>query len=411
MLPADFAQVRRRAVFDCCKWDPQVEDTASLAALPLVLRQEAWAELVLLAEKLARETLAAEEELLGRLDLHGRLGLPRQAARALASANRGRRSPGVARLIRFDFHHTSEGWRISEANTDVPGGLNEASGFTQLVAQHYPETCTVGDPAGTYAQSLRDALGAGARVALVHATAYSDDHQMMAYLARRLDVAGIHAHLVSPAHVRWRSGHAYLATDWSREPMAGLVRFFPAEWLPNLPAACGWTGFFHGSQTPISNPATAVLTQSKRFPLVWDMLGTSLPMWQALLPETCDPRHCAWRSEEWLVKPALGRVGDGVGFRDTMTVREWERIARDVERHPRCWVAQRRFEATPFTTPCGPCYPCIGVYTVDTRVVGAYGRMARRPLVDWRAQDIAVLVAGENHDLDAVGRQVGRQER
>lgn len=26
------------------------------------------------------------------------------------------------RFLRFDFHPTEEGWRLSEANTDVPGG-------------------------------------------------------------------------------------------------------------------------------------------------------------------------------------------------------------------------------------------------------------------------------------------------
>jgi hypothetical protein len=33
------------------------------------------------------------------------------------------------------------------------------------------------------------------------------------------------------------------------------------------------------------------------------------------------------------------------------------------------------------------------VYTVGTVVAGAYGRGARRPLVDAAAQDLAVLVA------------------
>ena len=31
-------------------------------------------------------------------------------------------TPAMARVVRFDFHPTSEGWKISEANADVPGG-------------------------------------------------------------------------------------------------------------------------------------------------------------------------------------------------------------------------------------------------------------------------------------------------
>jgi len=36
---------------------------------------------------------------------------------------------------------------------------------------------------------------------------------------------------------------------------------------------------------------------------------------------------------------------------------------------------------------------CLGVYTIDARVAGAYGRIAERPLVDARAKDAAVLAA------------------
>ena len=39
-------------------------------------------------------------------------------------------------------------------------------------------------------------------------------------------------------------------------------------------------------------------------------------------------------------------------------------------------------------------HPCIGVYTVDDRVAGAYGRLSARALTDWRSRDAAVLVAG-----------------
>jgi hypothetical protein len=70
-------------------------------------------------------------------------------------------------------------------------------------------------------------------------------------------------------------------------------------------------------------------------------------------------------------------------------------IRRAARRHPRHWVAQQRFEAVPLEGPGGPVYPCIGIYTLNARVIGAYGRVAVRPLIDHRAQDMAVLVAEE----------------
>src|SRR5262245_39618854 len=153
LTDAEFARVRRRAIFDCHKWDPQVGDCCSIARYPLVIEQAAWREVSRLAERLAVETLAAEEEIVERLDLHARLGLPWAIRRVLSSTHKGS-SSGVARLMRFDFHHTPEGWRVSEVNSDVPGGLNEASGFSDLMVDYFPWARPVGDPVTSYVEAL-----------------------------------------------------------------------------------------------------------------------------------------------------------------------------------------------------------------------------------------------------------------
>lgn len=388
-----YRRIRRRAIFDCFKWDPQVEDIATLAPFPLVLHAAAWRELATLAEALARETIAAEAELLERPELHCTLALPRRVRSVLREGA----SPtvGVARLIRFDFHYTREGWRISEANTDVPGGLNEASGIAALVAEAYSSVESVGDVALEYSRALLQAASGGC-VALVHATAYTDDHQVMAYVARRLEALGGRAALVSPAQLRWERGCASVLGARSRQPVGVIGRFFPAEWLEDLPRACTWERWFRDGVTPTSNPATALLTQTKRLPLVWDRLRTPMATWRAMLPETHDPREVPWRkSDEWVLKPALGRVGDGIGIRGVTPAKEWRLLARAARWRPWWWIAQRRFEAVAFDSEGEPTYPCIGVYTIDGRAVGAYGRIASRRLVDWRARDIAVLVERE----------------
>jgi glutathionylspermidine synthase len=180
------------------------------------------------------------------------------------------------------------------------------------------------------------------------------------------------------------------------------VRFFPAEWLPNLPSACGWPHFFHGGSTPVSNPASAILTQSKRFPLTWDALRTPMPTWRALLPETRDPREVRWRDgDEWVLKPALGRVGEDIGLRGVIEAKQWRRLARDVRWFPAGWAAQRRFITTPFRARGVDLYPSVGIYTIDGRAAGAYGRIADRPLIDGRARDAAVLVATDHEQTDA----------
>src|SRR5262249_17224449 len=291
-----FADLRRRAMFDHCKWDPQIGDACVIARAPLVIARAAWREVAGIAEALARETLAAEQELAVRPTLHRALGLPRAVRRALKRVADAGPPAEAARLIRFDFHFTTDGWRISEGNTDVPGGLNEASGLAIAIAPHYSWAAPVGDPTDAYAHALGLRAGAGAVVALIHATAYSEDQQMMRYLAGRLEAAGLQTHLASPAHLRWPDQRARLDADWWSGPLDLVIRFFPGDWLGALPGATGWPALFAGARTPLSNPATAVLTQTKRFPLVWDELRTPLPTWRAHLPETRDPRDAPWGS-------------------------------------------------------------------------------------------------------------------
>jgi glutathionylspermidine synthase len=395
MSAATVARIRRRLMFEFCKWDVQCEDSDAVADRPIVLRASAWAELARLAETLAAETMAAEAELLGRPALWKQLGIPRGVRRALKRAGRLAPAAGIARLIRFDFHFTTDGWRISEANTDVPGGFNEASGLSALVAPHYPGAAPLGDPTAALLDAVLAGCVNGGAVALVHATAYSDDRQVMIYLARQLASRGRRGALVAPDQLAWRDGQARIAVRDAREEAAVLMRFFPAEWLPNLPRRSGWQYFFAGSRTPASNPAAALLTQTKRFPLVWDALSCRLDAWRALLPETRDPRAADWMGNgDWVLKPACGRVGEGIGMPGVTDLKEWREIIHSVRRWPGEWVAQRRFEPVAIGTGDAALYPCVGVYTVDGRVAGAYGRLGRQPLIGWQAQDAAVLVAG-----------------
>ena len=52
----------------------------------------------------------------------------------------------------------------------------------------------------------------------------------------------------------------------------------------------------------------------------------------------------------------------------------------------------------PLETPRGPRYVCLGVYSVDGRAAGIYGRMSTTPVIDHQAQDVAVLVKRRWHE-------------
>jgi len=400
LSPSCRRELRRRAIFQCCKWDPQVEDVDTLAPIAIVLKQSAWRELAVLAEALAAETVPLEEALVQRPDLHRQLALPRPIRKALAGLAKRQAAEASPehgsshlRVMRFDFHPTQEGWRVSEVNSDVPGGYNEASGWSALVAEHVPEGRLPGDPARLLVQAIQDRIRPGGTVALVHATAYTDDRQVMTYLARRLQQAGYCPVLVGPDHLQWREGRAFIVTNWFAGPADFVFRFFPAEWLPNLGHRVDWQWFFGTSRTPLCNPATALLTQSKRWPLVLAELEINAPTWQRLLPETRDPRDIRWRGDtDWVLKPALGRVGELVGLAGVTSARDWKLIRRNVRWGARHWVAQRRFVPTPLFADGIPWHVCFGVYVIDGRAAGIYGRVAAQPLINHTAADAAVLI-------------------
>src|SRR5688572_4364292 len=133
--PREFEIIRRTAILRHCKWDPQVGDQATLAPFPLVLTRAAAARLARWAERLTAEALAAEQELLQEPRLHARLAVPRSIRSQLRRGLELGWTPGAGRVMRFDFHPTTSGWRLSEVNADVPGGFSEAGEFTRLMAE------------------------------------------------------------------------------------------------------------------------------------------------------------------------------------------------------------------------------------------------------------------------------------
>ena len=406
LRPDDWESVRMRLMFDCCKWDIQSEDHSVVADFPLILDQEEWNSLAGYAEKLTREVLAAEGELLCRPDLHKILGLPESICRVLRKCAPEKIATGAARVMRFDFHFTPEGWRISEVNADVPGGFIEASGFVELMAEYYSDHSIPPNPAEAYEDAIAVAAGEGGAIGLVHATAHCDDRQVMQYLAKGLQRRGMQPIVLSPKHLKWDSGFARIASAFAAVKPTLLVRFFPAEWLPNLRPASSWEPWFCGGKTLMSNPGRALLIQSKRFPLVWNKLKTPLPTWQSLLPETKSPSDISSGSEHWVFKPVLGRVGEDVAIAGITEQRAYKEIVKDVKRHPNDWIAQRRFNTLPLETHSGVRYPCLGIFTLDGHAVGVYGRIAAKPLIDHDAQDIAVLIRRKEHGANDRTRTV-----
>jgi glutathionylspermidine synthase len=391
-LETDYSVYRRRVIFDCYKWDPQVDDANTIADHACVLSAATAAFLSRSAEALSAETLALETALAQRPDLFADLGLSRQLGK-LCAEPLARQHP---RVMRFDFHPTTDGWAISEVNCDVPGGFAEAGALPALASALVPGTEPGPDPGLAIVDTLRTHIEPGTRIAFVHATAFSDDRQVMQFLAARAELAGFACVLVAPDHLRWSDGHVRSIAERQSGPVDAIVRFFPAEWLPALPRRAQWQNYFRSRFLSL-NPPQALLTQSKRLPLVWDELGVPAPTWRALLPETRSPRRAPWRTDDsWLIKPAFGRVGEGVVSCSNRTAKEWRQAARGAFLFPRSWIAQRRFESRQLASAHGPRHLCVGVFTVGGKAAGFYGRLSARTTIERHAQDVPVLVLKES---------------
>ena len=392
LSPTLYAGVRQRAIFECFKWHTQSDGRPALCSFPLVLKASTWKQLTRFAGMLAQETLAAEQELRRRVELHSHLGLPAAVQNNLRDNQTKPTSSAANRVMRFDFHWTSNGWRISEANTDVAGGFIEASGITQLFAEQYPEFEMAGDPTLTLVEAARRLIRGTGVVGLMHMTVSSEDRQVMLFLERQLQEACLKTCLFGPAQLRWKDTRAMVDCAWYQGPIDFLIRFVPAQWLPSQLARSIHPNFFRDTETKQCNPGYGVLTQSKRFPLVWDRLLAPLLTWQALLPPTRAPQAAELNSEAWVLKPALGHEGHNIAIRGVNEQDDWTRICMRVASTPENWVQQQRFVVERLDTPEGAMFPCLGIYVIDGKVAGAYGRMAHRPLIDYRSRDVVVLV-------------------
>lgn len=393
----EFRQLYLEMIFEEHKLDPQIGDTQVLANFALTLEPAAWEYIRTQAEALAAEALAAEYEILQRPELHKELNIPspiRNCWRRPEQTHVG--TSADVRLIRFDFHFTLQGWRISEGNIDTPGGWIEASGFTARMSRRYPDLSPAGDPVQSLAQTISTRLAPGETVGLIHASSYVEDRAMMMALQRRLEEAGLKGCLIDPTQLKWQEGQARFDTNWDQSRAAYLVRFFPAEWLTNLPRSSRWQEYFQNCLVPATNPTSALLPQSKRFPLVWDRMKTPLSAWRRLMPETTDPRRVKnLQAEDWVLKPIFGRAGDGIAMRGVTPEKKWAETCREARRASNSWIAQRRFQTLPVRSGSQDWYPCIGVYTVGGRAAGIYGRISKTPLTDETAKEVAVLISNK----------------
>lgn len=388
-----YPMYRSDVIFNGYKWDPQVGDHNTVSDYVLVMDQKTADYLDEQAEKLSEETMNLEETVLTKPDLIKKLGLPRKIQKALLKIKNYSREDNI-RLMRFDFHPTTTGWMVSEVNSDVPGGYAEGSILPEIACKYLPNVQPHHNLGNELLKAFIQKVPENGHIGLVYATSYSDDRQVMQFFGDLLKKNNRFAHYLAPDHLTWTgSGVSSLLTPGIN--LAAILRFFPLEWLITLPHKAYWQNYFTSGVASCNHPIT-ITTQSKRLPLIWDKLNVPTDTWKKLLPKTVDPRMAKGIKGNWIYKPALGRVGEAISIKKAITEKEYKNILKAVKRNPKYWVAQEMFDSLPLPTQENTeMHLCVGVFTVNGKRAGFYGRICPYPRIDANAKDIPILILKE----------------
>lgn len=394
-IPEDkYYDYRLQAMFDCYKWDPQFCDNNTLSKYVLVLTKDENEELIELTKKLDKETRLAEEYLNKNIKISKKLALPKKNLEQIPNMQNYDRTQNI-RLMRYDFHPDINGnWVVTEVNSDVPGGFAESSLLPELARK----TINISELKYTsfgekMVEAINNKLNKIGTIMMVHCTCFSDDRQVMQYMGDRLEKEGYKIIYGAADHINFKEKQAYCILDNNQEKIDLIFRFTPLEWLIQMKPR-RWDGYFNCT-TISCNHSIAIYAQSKRFPFVWDDLekaGIQMKTWRNLLPETLEVKK-SWKKTGFIYKPVYGRVGERISIKEACKGDEYKKIIKDVKRHPKQYLAQKKFESLPLKGDDGKEYHvCLGSYTIEGEHAGYYARISEYPRIDSYAADIPVLI-------------------
>lgn len=437
--PLDLPELSERLRHEHLVWDAFVGGRRRVDLHPLVLSPTAHEDAI--------EAAIGAYSAVGLASRHA-LSLDEEAAkyrfspelRALARASH--LAGDVACLARVDLLLGADGrFRACEINADCPGGLNEAHGLPDLLK-------LAGYKGRIEPRSVVDALAArlvaasGGKgsplglIALVFATAYAEDLQICALVERAVVRAGGRALRAPPTALSIEDGRCAL----HGQPVSVLYRYYPSEHFAELPIAQELASVIESGRLMTLSSFASMFAQSKlAFARVHALVSTAtwppdlaravadrIPL---SVPPSEAPRLVEDR-EAWVLKRALGRVGDEVFVGELETPDDWAKLVDGVLRSsserpeseergpvreaehravPEPWIAQRFVRQSTVPTPWGPRYVTLGAYLLDGQFVGYFARLTSVSHTSHDALVVPVVVAesatsvGADARVDAAG--------
>jgi len=376
-----FPEYRQDIMFKAYKWDLQAGEESTIGDKTILLDRTEAQFLAETAIGLYQETVSLEQALKTRPDLGISIGISENMARALHTC--AYEPKNHIRIMRFDFHPTESGWALSEVNSDATAGYPEASLLPLLAEPFFDGYTRYGDFGAIFAERLKKQIPPGKTIAYVHDTRIVEDYQSLRFLGDRSKREGYPSIYLAPHNVKWKDNKALQADV--------MFRCFPVEYL-EYTKGVDWVRFLN-TDTPSCNHPIALLTQSKRLPLIWDQLDVDLPLWRKLLPKTVEPWQ-AGHAEGFILKPAFGRTGEGINIPGVVLAEENQAILSAAKENSDQWVAQKMFTSKPVQSM----HLCLGTFVIDGKFAGFYGRMSDRPKIDADAADVPVLVKNDEKE-------------
>jgi hypothetical protein len=418
-------------------WDAFFAGQRRVDVMPLVLSERLHRGAVAVAEGVAAAIDAAAQRAHEDPAEALRYGYHEDVTRLVrASWEAGDRSSWV----RVDLLLGDDGeWRACEINADCPGGHNEAFGLPRLArAAGFTggsnPTTMLEDLAAHLAGLSRSPEGHQGDVGMIFATAWSEDLQICALLKRTLAKMGVKATFAPPTAPRLVGG----ALTLGGEPVRALYRYFPTEYMEGQDNLDDLVSAVERGLVRTVPSFSQMYAQSKlSFARAWALReGLGEPHGEAItrgVPETVDladlpTEQLLAERERWVLKRALGRVGDQVfvgmltsqaywkGLIEELTALRVAHVTSPPTRPPKppgpagpaggsagsagalreAWIAQRLVRQRPIPTPLGDRFVTLGAYVLDGRFVGYFARITAVSHVSHDALCLPVFVGDDS---------------
>jgi glutathionylspermidine synthase len=397
-------------------WDAFFAGERRVDVLPLVLSERLHRGAVEAAEGVVAAVEAAAQRAHEDPEEAERYGYHPDVTRLVrASWNAGDRTSWV----RVDLLLGDDGvWRACEVNADCPGGHNEAFGLPRLArsagfTEGSNPTTMLEDLAGHLATIARTPEGEQGEVGMIFATAWSEDLQICALLKRTLARMGVTATFAPPTGPRLVDG----ALTIGGRPVRALYRYFPTEYMEGQGNLEDLAVAVEQGLVRTVPSFCGMYAQSKlAFARAWalrERLGEphrdALERWT---PETVDLADLPLsrlleEREQWVLKRALGRVGDQVFVGMLTSQAYWKGLVEElatlrgagsvgsggVERE--AWVAQRLVRQRAVPTPFGDRFVTLGAYVLGGRFAGYFARITPVSHVSHDALCVPVFVSDD----------------